>query len=88
MDAHNVYGVRGNHDQPVVRWRAWMEHAGGPGWRDMMDQVGKEKEKDAREYFERKGKGWPEGWEWRGEHWKIARYVVYGLYLGSEGVVQ
>ena len=50
-----------------------MEHAGGMGWREMMDQVGRQSEKVAREYFERKGKGWERGWEWKGEHWEIAR---------------
>jgi len=25
MSAHNITGVRGNHDQKVIEWRAWME---------------------------------------------------------------
>lgn len=36
LASHNVSGVRGNHDQRVVEWRAWIEwilkHEGGLEW--------------------------------------------------------
>lgn len=25
MSKHNISGVRGNHDQQVIEWRAWLE---------------------------------------------------------------
>lgn len=73
MAKNQILGVRGNHDQPVVRWRAWMHDAGGLGWEDMMDEVAQQDEGEVKEYFRKKGKSWPKGWEWKGEHWKVAR---------------
>ena len=29
MSSHNVTGVRGNHDQMVIEWRAWLDWVQG-----------------------------------------------------------
>ncbi|KAG6817678.1 hypothetical protein H0H87_005436 [Tephrocybe sp. NHM501043] len=38
MASHNITGVRGNHDQQVIEWRAWIHwirtQPGGPHWLD------------------------------------------------------
>lgn len=42
MTHHNVTGVRGNHDQKVIEWRAWREWihgiSGGKKWLQQLDQ--------------------------------------------------
>ncbi|KAF7970618.1 hypothetical protein HWV62_5031 [Athelia sp. TMB] len=46
MTTHNVTGVRGNHDQKVIEWRAWREwihgHPGGKAWLRQLDADGDE----------------------------------------------
>lgn len=73
MQERNIIGVRGNHDQPVVQWRAWMEWAGGNGWNGLMDELEGLNEKAVKERVKQLEKSWPKGWEWKGEHWHIAR---------------
>jgi hypothetical protein len=81
LGEHGVRGVRGNHDQPVIAWRAWMN--------EVMRRSGKGKGKskggkgESVEDFFAKGEwtekeaqkkwGFPEGWKWGKEHWTIAR---------------
>ncbi|KZP03511.1 Metallo-dependent phosphatase [Athelia psychrophila] len=42
MTQHNVTGVRGNHDQKVIEWRAWRDWirgiSGGTHWLQQLDQ--------------------------------------------------
>lgn len=78
MTSRNVTGVRGNHDQKVVEWRGWIERVlaqkGGQEWLDDMERRSKH---DLKEYVKKgKGKGWkkiPDGWEFMGDHYQIAR---------------
>ena len=72
----NVTGVRGNHEQTVIEWRAWIEwvegHHGGKKWlRDL--------EHKYPHGFHSKKKmpklKWaiPKGLEFTGDHYKLAR---------------
>jgi predicted phosphodiesterase len=82
MASHNVTGVRGNHDQKVLEWRAWMEwirgFEGGERWLVEVDE---------REGFEgglrRSGK-WnkkiPKGWKMFSDHYRIARDMTHKQY--------
>jgi predicted phosphodiesterase len=70
---HNVLGVRGNHDQPVIQWRAWMEWTGGYSWEEAMDELNNEELSEVEMRVGKMGRKWPKGWEWKGEHWHIAR---------------
>ncbi|KAL7420637.1 hypothetical protein Q5752_004588 [Cryptotrichosporon argae] len=79
MREGNVLGVRGNHDQPVVQWRSWMEWGGGADWRDWVDGLPRD-ETAARSVLKKQGKLYPQKWKWQGEHWKIARNLLDGDY--------
>ncbi|CAG7852860.1 SubName: Full=Uncharacterized protein {ECO:0000313/EMBL:CCA72927.1} [Serendipita indica DSM 11827] len=73
----NVTGVRGNHDQKVIEWRQWIEwvqsHHGGRAWlRDMESKTDSELEDMKKKAGKRKWKI-PDGWEFGGEHYLIAR---------------
>jgi len=50
-----------------------MEWAGGSGWNGLLDELESFNDKAAKERVEQLGKSWPKGWEWKGEHWHIAR---------------
>lgn len=74
----NVTGVRGNHDQKVIEWRAWIEwvqsHKGGRAWlRDMESKTAAEIEALKK----KSGKKWkiPDKWKFGSEHYWLARYV-------------
>jgi hypothetical protein len=76
LSTANVTGVRGNHDQKVIEWRAWLEwvqsHRGGRAWlKDMESKT--DEEVDALR--KKSGKKWkiPEGWKFAGEHYWLAR---------------
>lgn len=76
LAAANVTGVRGNHDQKVIEWRAWLEwvqsHRGGRAWlKDMEAKTGEEIDALRK----KSGKKWkiPDGWEFAGEHYWLAR---------------
>lgn len=79
MASRNVTGIRGNHDQMVIEWRAWREralsHSGGAKWLKEMERKSK---KELSAYVKKgKGSGWkriPKGWEFMGDHYRIARY--------------
>ena len=66
-------GVRGNHDQPVVQWRTWMEWAGGDDWEAYVDSLAFQKQNQVEKTLSREGREFPKGWAWGGEHWSIAR---------------
>lgn len=68
-----VLGVRGNHDQPVIQWRAWMEWTGGDAYESLMSELQGVEEKEAERRVKSMGRSWPKGWEWKGEHWHIAK---------------
>ncbi|KAL5504430.1 hypothetical protein ACEPAH_8505 [Sanghuangporus vaninii] len=82
---HNITGIRGNHDQMVIGWRAWIENvlsqAGGRYW---LEKLEKKKKKEREAYLKdlkkalKKGKEeeWkriPDDWEFMGDHYTVAR---------------
>ncbi|PVF95687.1 Metallo-dependent phosphatase [Serendipita vermifera] len=77
MSHANVTGVRGNHDQKVIEWKAWIEwvqsHKGGRAWlRDMESKTEEELDDLKRKTNKHKWKI-PDGWKFGGEHYWIAR---------------
>ncbi|ORX39259.1 Metallo-dependent phosphatase-like protein [Kockovaella imperatae] len=84
MRLHEITGVRGNHDQPVLEWRAWMEWAGGDAWEDFVDSFQSDDEQDLRadeqDRLEAMRKGFPKHWKWKSQHWKIAREMTKAQY--------
>lgn len=77
MRERGILGVRGNHDQPVVQWRAWMEWAGRRGWEQWVDDLdeGTDDDDAVVSVLKKQERMYPKEWEWKGEHWKIARCV-------------
>lgn len=75
MNRRRIQGVRGNHDQPVIQWRTWMEWAGGEDWEGFVDGLGENGDEEVLSVLSNAGKMYPKDWEWKGEHWKIARWV-------------
>ena len=62
--------VRGNHDQPVIEWRSYMEAVVPGGW--PFDELDKWDEAYAKR---RVGYVPDNGRKWGGEHFEIARSV-------------
>jgi hypothetical protein len=50
-----------------------MEWAGGSSWESYVDHLAQGRDKEAIEWLEKEKKLYPKDWEWKGEHWKIAR---------------
>lgn len=80
MRTNKILGVRGNHDQPVIQWRAWMEWAGGDSWEQYVDDLESGRESAAIMTLQKSGKMFPKGWEWKGEHWSLARNIKASNY--------
>ncbi|KAG8824604.1 hypothetical protein FRC17_009067 [Serendipita sp. 399] len=80
MSHSNITGVRGNHDQKVIEWRAWIEwvesYQGGSEWlKDMESKSESELEEMKKTTKKRKWKI-PDGWRFGGEHYWIARKLT------------
>ena len=83
MTERNVTGVRGNHDQMVVGWRAWIENVlSHPGGREWLEDLEGKSKKERKKYLKALQMGtqrkeeWkriPDDWEFKGDHYKIAR---------------
>ena len=73
MLKHNIQGVRGNHDQPVIQWRAWMEWAGGKDWESFVNSLASRDDDAVAKLLTKSGKRFPKDYEWKGQHWHIAR---------------
>ncbi|KAH7884323.1 Metallo-dependent phosphatase-like protein [Phlebopus sp. FC_14] len=86
MSTHNVLGVRGNNDQKVIEWRAWMHWIlslpGGRQWLTEMDSSwphldGDKQNPDFDVWLQKSGMDWidriPKGWKLLGKHYKTAR---------------
>lgn len=85
MTTHNVTGVRGNHDQLVIGWRAWIEHVlqhpGGKEFIEELDKKTKVELKELTKFAENglddiktpKWKRIPRGWDISTDHYHIAR---------------
>jgi hypothetical protein len=50
-----------------------MEWAGGKDWQDYVDNLDAGGQGGLMHALKGSGKAYPKGWEWGGEHWKIAR---------------
>lgn len=66
-------GFRFSLTSQVLQWRAWMEWAGGSNWESYVDDLASAGEKGAFKALVKDKKMFPNDWEWKGEHWKIAR---------------
>ncbi|KAH8822965.1 Metallo-dependent phosphatase-like protein [Flagelloscypha sp. PMI_526] len=91
MTRHNVLGVRGNHEQQVIEWRAWMDwirsSSEGGRWLDTIDRrweevhkLGKDTKKWLRNEIQRIPSKWvkriPKKWKLFGEQYRIARQLT------------
>lgn len=89
MTTNNVTGIRGNHDQKVIEWRAWMDWIrslpGGKSWlfefnkradKRLNTQDGLDDDWIEKE-IERQDRRWrnriPKGWKMFSDHYSIAR---------------
>ncbi|KAK4689391.1 bis(5'-nucleosyl)-tetraphosphatase (symmetrical), partial [Tremellales sp. Uapishka_1] len=81
MRQRRVSGVRGNHDQPVLQWRAWMEWAGGDDYLAFVDSIGAGGGKSVATALNKANKMYPTDWEWGGQHWQIAKLISRSNYL-------
>ncbi|KAF9243515.1 Metallo-dependent phosphatase-like protein [Melanogaster broomeanus] len=88
MSTNNILGVRGNNDQKVIEWRAWMDWIlsipGGKDWLEDVDKRwphwhvdGDHPNTDYDAWPENARKNWddyiPKGWKLLGTHYKVAR---------------
>ncbi|KAG2131356.1 Metallo-dependent phosphatase-like protein [Suillus clintonianus] len=89
MSTNRILGVRGNNDQKVIEWRAWMNwilsRPGGLEWLTAMDRRWPHLDGDKRLQrgdlenwvLESKYAGWkrmvPAGWHLLGKHYRVAR---------------
>jgi hypothetical protein len=81
MREQHAVGVRGNHDQKVIEWRAWMEEVGTKvgrtsSWEDVVDELDVEMDDRvdvAMSRLEELRHTYPSEWTWKSEHWTIAR---------------
>jgi len=86
MSTNNILGVRGNNDQKVIEWRAWMDWiVAVPGGREWLEDVdgrwshvnGDLSNTEFDAWLKSGSKRWqdyvPEGWKLLGKHYKVAR---------------
>jgi len=52
-----------------------MEWVGGAKWESSLDSFASQSDEEVIEDLKKQGKMFPKKWEWKGEHWKIAKYV-------------
>ena len=84
LSSNNVTGVRGNHDQIVIQYRAWLDwitkQKGGKTW---LKRVEKMSEKQRKKFFRSTAKSkaghfWqaiPKEIDFLSDHYKVARYL-------------
>ena len=77
--AQNITGVRGNHDQKVIQWRAFMnwvqEQKGGRDWFEDLVQMNLNPKKYKKLRKSKKKFQTPDE-AWGAEHWHIAKYAT------------
>ncbi|KAF7312362.1 Phosphoric monoester hydrolase [Mycena indigotica] len=86
MASHNITGVRGNHDQKVIEWRAWLDWItrldGGAVWLANVHAAADEANPDdpeewAERHLKKHKSKWsrkiPEGWKFLSDHYRVAR---------------
>ena len=89
MTTNKILGVRGNNDQKVIEWRAWMDwiqsRAGGLEWLAAMDRQlpdidGDHHREEVTNWITTSNyadwvKTVPEGWHPLGQHYRVARVM-------------
>lgn len=84
LSSHSILGVRGNQDEKVVEWRGWIEwvqgQKGGRKWLDKMERKYPDGIPSIHMKSKKKDKKFtiPEDWEFNGEHYRLARWVLRG----------
>ena len=86
MSTNHIPGVRGNNDQKVIEWRAWMDWIvslpGGREWLEDIDSIwshidGDKPSAEFNTWLKKSHKEWqvyvPSGWKLQGKHYKVAR---------------
>jgi hypothetical protein len=88
MSNHSITGVRGNHDQDIIKWRSWMNWVSteldGRYWLDTMhaewpdaEKAGADLDTWVAQQRSKHGPKWwdriPKGWKLFSEHYRIAR---------------
>jgi len=53
-----------------------MQWAGGEDWESYVDKLADDVEDGVIKILNKDKKLYPKNWEWKGEHWKIARCVL------------
>jgi hypothetical protein len=95
MTTHNITGVRGNHDQKVIEWRAWQHwiagQKGGLQWLEEKHQSWRVAEGNGVELDDwidhesrtDKTEWWqkiPRGWKLFSDHYKVAHAMSQSQY--------
>ena len=91
MSTNSILGVRGNNDQTVIEWRAWMDWIvtlpGGQAWLEEMDSNWShldEANPEFNAWLKESHRQWeahvPSGWELLGKHYKVARDMSQAHY--------
>lgn len=82
MRQYGVRGVRGNHDQPVIDWRSWMNDVFKNRERSDADDDEGRLDDLMDDWTEERARkvGFPKSWKWAGEHWKIAKSMPLADY--------
>ncbi|KAH0833200.1 hypothetical protein J3R83DRAFT_12232 [Lanmaoa asiatica] len=86
MSTNHIFGVRGNNDEKVIEWRAWMDWiASLPGGKEWLEDVdshwshvdGDETNAEFNAWRKKSHQKWeayvPSGWKLQGKHYKVAR---------------
>lgn len=60
-----------------------MQWAGGEDWESYVDKLADDVEDGVIKSLSKDKRLYPKDWEWKGEHWKIARSVFLRLFMGS-----
>jgi hypothetical protein len=93
MSTNNILGVRGNNDQKVIEWKAWMDWIvslpGGKEWLRDTDSHwshidGDESNAEFNTWLKKSHKKWlayvPNDWKLQGMHYKVARDMTLEHY--------
>ena len=60
-----------------------MQWAGGEDWESYVDKLADDVEDGVIKSLSKDKRLYPKDWEWKGEHWKIARSVFLRLFMDS-----
>lgn len=93
LSTNHVLGVRGNNDQKVIEWKAWMDwvvsYPGAREWLEDIDSLwshidGDESNAEFDTWLKKSHRNWepyvPGGWKLQGKHYKVARDMTQEHY--------